>query len=101
VFQKVGTLEAAHEFIEQYNARQMGHRKEGQGGNLFHKGPGRNEEVHPGPNEMHSGQKALANHLGEMQSKPHARPDLKYLGPDPSTKKEEELYGVDTTANWM
>jgi hypothetical protein len=97
VIQKVGTLELAHDFIEQYNAGQMGRQKEGHGGNLFRKGLGRNEGVHPRSNEMHQGNKELADHLGEVQSKTHSRPDLKYLGPDPSTKKEEEFYGVDAT----
>jgi hypothetical protein len=98
VFQKVGTLELAHKFIEQYNVGQMSQQKEGQRGNLFREGLGRNEDFHHGANEMDPGQQALADHLGEGRSKSHGRPDLKYLGPDPSTKKEEEFYGVDATA---
>jgi hypothetical protein len=89
---------SSNKFIEQYNVGQMSQRKEGQSGNLFRKGLGRNEDFHPGATEMHPGQRTLGNHLGEVQSKAHGRPDLKYLGPDPSTKKEEELYGVDATA---
>jgi hypothetical protein len=97
VFQKVGTLEAAHEFVEQYNAGQMSQRGEPQGGNLFREVE-RNAEIHPGGNEMGQGQRALAEHFKESRTKPHARPDLKYLGPDPSTKTEEEFYGIDATA---
>jgi hypothetical protein len=47
---------------------------------------------------MGQGQRALAEHFKESRTKPHARPDLKYLGPDPSTKTEEEFYGIDATA---
>jgi hypothetical protein len=73
-------------------------RKKAMEATFFWKGLGRNEGVHPGSNKMHQGNKALGDHLGEVQSKTHSRPHLKYLGPDPSTKKEEEFYGVDATA---
>jgi hypothetical protein len=72
VFQKVETLDTAHEFIEQYNVGQIGHQKEGQGGTLFREGPGRNEERHPGVNNRQEGQRAFSNYLGEARTNPHS-----------------------------
>jgi hypothetical protein len=97
VFQKFASLQGAREFIDQYNVVQMSRQNQTTtGGNLFWVGP---ESGSSGPEPTARGVATLGNFLDQRgQREAEVRPDYQFLGPDPSTKKEEELYGQDTTA---
>jgi hypothetical protein len=92
----------ANEFIQQYNVGQTDRQKEAKG-NLFRDGPGDNGSVKPtyssGPYAQ--GEQAFRSFLdqgsGGIQE---SQPPLKFFGPDPSVKKEEEFYGYDVSAEW-
>jgi hypothetical protein len=101
VFQKVASLQEAKNFIDQYNAGQLSRQNQSSGGgNLFQVGPGNgNDKAFPGPKTEHQGEAAFGqffDHRGERLTE--ERPNFKFLGPNPSVKKEEEFYGQDTTA---
>jgi hypothetical protein len=109
VFQTFASLQGAHdaslqgarEFIDQYNVGQMSRRNQlAGGGNLFQEGPeSGSDKPLSGPESEDHGASSFGRFLDQRESKAHEeRPDFKFLGLDPSTKKEEELYGQDTTA---
>jgi hypothetical protein len=101
VFQKFASLRGAREFIDQYNTSQMSRQNQSiGGGNLFQAGPGSgSDKTLSGPGATRQGTTPLGNFLDPWgHDASEERPDFKFLGPDPSTKKEEEFYGQDTTA---
>jgi hypothetical protein len=101
VFQKFASLQGAREFIDQYNVVQMSRQNQTTiGGNLFRAGPeGGSDKALSGPEPSARGAATLGNYLDQHgQREAEVRPDYQFLGPDPSTKKEEEFYGQDTTA---
>jgi hypothetical protein len=100
VFQKFSNLQSAKDFIDQYNVSQLSRQNPPNGsGNLFQEGPGSgSDKVLSGPKANQQGATAFENFLELQGQGPNERPDFKFLGPDPSVKKEEEFYGQDTTA---
>jgi hypothetical protein len=109
VFQKVSSLQDAQDFIDQYNASQLSRQNlPNARGNLLQEGPvspgpiinqhGTAALVSPGPTPNKQGTAAFEQYLEQQGQGPNERPDFKFLGPDPSVKKEEEFYGQDTTA---
>jgi hypothetical protein len=101
IFQKFASLQGAHEFIDQYNVSQMSRQNQStERGNPFQEGPARgSDKPISGPESEDRGASSFGRFLDQRDSKANEeRPDFKFLGPDPSTKKEEEFYGQDTTA---
>jgi hypothetical protein len=95
-------LELANEFIQQYNVGQMDREKEAKG-NLFWEGPEDigNIETMTSSGPYAQGEQAFRSFLGQGSGGiQETRPPLKFFGPDPSEKTEEEFYGYDLSAKW-
>jgi hypothetical protein len=94
IHQKFGTYREAHEFIEHYN---QGKALQTHQGKLSRPGSGGSEKPIGPKAEQTLGAEAFEKHMttaGNLQS----RPDLKYLGPNPSVKTEDMFYGCDVMA---
>jgi hypothetical protein len=100
VFQKFSNIQSAKDFIDPYNASLLSRQNQPHGsGKKIQEGPeSGSDKVPPGPKANQQGAAAFERFLEQQGQGPNERPDFKFLGPDPSMKKEEEFYGQDTTA---
>jgi hypothetical protein len=93
VHQKFHSFAAAQAFIENFNTEQAHRSQVGTSGNLFRASPGDSNALASVP-----GRGVQSNAFLYGAAEGLERPSTDFLGPDPSTKTEDEFYNVDATS---